>query len=158
MAEAAPDGIFVVDSGGHIILVDRGLEHLLGYARRDFIGLPVEAVILPTFQPSDDLRVARCKNGVEIQLESAFVRAADDTHSGRHQLVHHRPELVGELTDTVAHEFDNVLTVLRTEVSLLGIDSGLGQNEAVARIDNALDRATELARQLVTIGHIARLS
>ena len=46
----------------------------------------------------------------------------------------------------------------RTEVSLLGIDSGLGQNEAVARIDNALDRATELARQLVTIGHIARLS
>ena len=64
---------------------------------------------------------------------------------------------MGELTDTVAHELNNVLTVLRAEVSLLGIDSGLGQNEAVARIDNALDRATELARQLVTIGRIARL-
>ena len=170
MTEAAPDGIFVVDSDGHIVLVDRGLEHLLGYARRDLIGLPVEEVILPISQPSDDLHVARCKNGAEIKLEiahralsgnttlvSAFVRTPYDTQSGRRQLLHHRPELVGELTDTVAHEFNNVLTVLRAEVSLLGIDAGLGQSKAVARINNALDRATELARQLVTIGHIARL-
>ena len=170
MTEAAPDGIFVADSDGHIVLVDRGLEHLLGYARRELIGLPVEAVILPSSQPSSDRRVARCKNGAEIHLEIAFralggdttlvsasVRTADETQSGRRQLLHHRPELVGELTDTVAHELNNVLTVLRAEVSLLGVETGSGPNEPTARIDNALDRVTDLARQLVTIGHIARL-
>lgn len=170
MTGAEPDGILVVDSDGHIVLVDRGLEHLLGYARRELIGLPAEAVILANSQPSGDLRVARCKNGAEIQVEIAFralgddtalvgvfVQTADNTQSGRRQPLHHRPELVGEFADTVAHELNNLLTVLRAEVSLLGIDAGLAQDEAVARIDNALDRATELARQLVTIGRIARL-
>jgi nitrogen-specific signal transduction histidine kinase len=167
VTESAPDGIIVIDSDGHIVLVDRGFERLLGYTRKELVGLPVQAVLLPSSQSGSDLRLARRKDGSEIQLETAlhplhgdatlvraFVQAAGATQSTRR-----RPhgKLVGELTDAVAHDLNNILTILRAEVSLLEIEAGQEQNKSTARIDNALDRATELARRLVTIGHIARL-
>jgi PAS domain S-box-containing protein len=43
--ESAPDGVAVVDRGGHIILANDHVERLFGYTREELIGQPVEILV-----------------------------------------------------------------------------------------------------------------
>src|SRR4051794_6662610 len=43
--DAAPDAIVVVDSDGHIVLVNTQAERLFGYSREELIGNAIETLI-----------------------------------------------------------------------------------------------------------------
>jgi PAS domain S-box-containing protein len=45
ITEAAPDGLLVADEGGRILLVNRQIEELFGYAREELVGHPIELLM-----------------------------------------------------------------------------------------------------------------
>ncbi len=86
--ESAPSGILIVDGIGNIVLVNREIERLFGYAREELIGQSVEILVPEQFRlnhakyrsdfstaPSTRLMGGgrdlhgRCKDGTEIPLE-----------------------------------------------------------------------------------------
>jgi len=48
--ESAPVGVLMVDGHGHIVLLNRELERMLGYAREELFGQPVERLIPERFR------------------------------------------------------------------------------------------------------------
>jgi PAS domain S-box-containing protein len=48
--EAAPTGMLMVDTDGHIVLVNEQIEKLFGYTRAELIGMPVERLVPPRFR------------------------------------------------------------------------------------------------------------
>ncbi len=48
--ESAPVGVLMVDGHGHIVLLNRELERMLGYAREELLGQPVERLIPERFR------------------------------------------------------------------------------------------------------------
>jgi nitrogen-specific signal transduction histidine kinase/CheY-like chemotaxis protein len=70
-----------------------------------------------------------------------------------------RLEAVARLDGGVAHDFNNMLTVIRTTTALLRMKATDSRTLAdLAEIDQAASRATELTRQLLAFGrrHVAR--
>jgi len=63
-------------------------------------------------------------------------------------------EAIGQLAGGVAHDFNNILTIIEGFASLLSMESGLSRDgrEAVHEIVNASGRATQLTRQLLAFG------
>jgi two-component system, cell cycle sensor histidine kinase and response regulator CckA len=61
-------------------------------------------------------------------------------------------EAVGRLAGGVAHDFNNILTAIKGNVQLLLMDAAAEDpgNEELAEIDLAVNRATNLTRQLLT--------
>jgi PAS domain S-box-containing protein len=49
--ELAPDGVLVVDALGHIVLVNRRIEELFGYARDELLGQPIEVLVPERLRP-----------------------------------------------------------------------------------------------------------
>src|SRR5260221_463006 len=43
--ESAPNGMVMIDRGGKIILVNREIERLFGYAREELLGQPIERLV-----------------------------------------------------------------------------------------------------------------
>jgi PAS domain S-box-containing protein len=75
LVDAAPDGMLVVGDQGEILLVNRQLEELFGYARDELIGQPVEALIPEGARPAHRAHRARFRAapttrpmGVGLQL------------------------------------------------------------------------------------------
>jgi PAS domain S-box-containing protein len=50
LLESAPDGVVVVDGGGHIVLLNRMAEEVFGYKRDELLGQPVESLIPDRFR------------------------------------------------------------------------------------------------------------
>jgi two-component system, cell cycle sensor histidine kinase and response regulator CckA len=93
-------------------------------------------------------------NAIEFEGRSARLVLAEDVTQQRvleEQLRQaQKMEAVGNLAGGVAHDFNNILMVIRTCASLLLNeipDEGLRDN--VIRIDNAADRAAKLTRELL---------
>jgi nitrogen-specific signal transduction histidine kinase/ActR/RegA family two-component response regulator len=65
-----------------------------------------------------------------------------------------RLEAVGRLAGGVAHDFNNILTVIRSycDVILAGLDSPSQLRDDMEEISNAADRAAILTRQLLAFG------
>ncbi len=61
-------------------------------------------------------------------------------------------ESVGQLAGGVAHDFNNILTVILGQASLLGCEPGLSpaMRDALSEITKAAERAATLTRQLLT--------
>ena len=96
--DAAPSGILMSDAEGRIVLVNRRIESMFGYAREEMLGRPVEMLIPPALRPAHaehrasflrdprvrsmgagrDLNGLR-KEGTEIPLEIALTPVATDS-------------------------------------------------------------------------------
>jgi PAS domain S-box-containing protein len=63
-------------------------------------------------------------------------------------------EAIGQLAGGVAHDFNNILTIIEGFASLVAMESGLSSDgrEAVHEISNAAARAAKLTRQLLAFG------
>jgi len=70
LIELAPDAILACDRAGHIVLVNREAERLLGYSRQELAGQPVE-VLLPE----------HLRNG-HVQLRDAYLVSAESRTMG----------------------------------------------------------------------------
>ena len=81
--------------------------------------------------------IARMRTAQQIDLRDVELRRA------------HRMEAVGRLAGGVAHEFNNLLTVIAGRAELIGesVDADVRAN--AREIENAADRATELTRRLL---------
>jgi PAS domain S-box-containing protein len=49
--ESAPNGIVIVDGSGSIVLVNREIERLFGYARQELLGMSIEILVPERFRP-----------------------------------------------------------------------------------------------------------
>jgi two-component system, cell cycle sensor histidine kinase and response regulator CckA len=106
-----------------------------------------EVVLLDHAIPvqDDDGAVVRV-DGVLVDLT---LRAARDEDWARQR----RLEAMGRMTTSVAHSYNNLLTVITGYASALEDVSGLDplEQRAVAQITTAADRASDLSRRLVTL-------
>ncbi|MEZ0230368.1 MAG: PAS domain S-box protein, partial [Planctomycetota bacterium] len=51
LLEAAPDAMVIVDSAGHMILVNKQMENLFGYTRDELLGQMIEILVPEAFRP-----------------------------------------------------------------------------------------------------------
>jgi PAS domain S-box-containing protein len=97
---------------------------------------------------------SRDESGAIIHI----VGTAEDITESRNLEEHLRQaqklEAIGQLAGGVAHDFNNILTIIEGFASLLAMETGLSTDgrEAVHEITNAAARATKLTRQLLAFG------
>jgi two-component system, cell cycle sensor histidine kinase and response regulator CckA len=144
----------------------------LDFVHPDDVGLVGEifarATVAPGIMQTEEFR-ARHKDGTWRQLEAIGINLLDDPAIGgmvvtardvtsrralESRLVQaERLEAIGQLAGGVAHDFNNVLLVIRGYSSVLR--SSLNDRQQIADVDeiaNAADRAAELTRQLLAFG------
>ncbi len=166
--DRAVDGILVTDSSGRIELVNPRACELLGYSGEELLGLHTDAVI----GQAADRAFLRHKAGALVHadvwiedlgegLRQVVVRAVVDQDA-----VHELPpvpevrsregestEALGRLAGGVAHDVNNLLTVIRGYGELLRSATGRTSAER-ASLDEMLaaaERGRELTRQLSTL-------
>ncbi|HJQ18989.1 MAG TPA: ATP-binding protein [Gemmatimonadaceae bacterium] len=174
--DVAFDGIVISVNGVVVEVTDRVLEHS-GYARDDMIGKPVTDFIAEEYREVVRQRqatgvegrfdaIALAKNGERRHVEvvsrnhvshGRLVRlgAVRDVTSIRlleHQVQHaQKMEALGRLASTVAHEFNNVLTVIRGFADVLVGDVEERLRGDAREILRAVDGGAALVRQLQSL-------
>ncbi len=61
-------------------------------------------------------------------------------------------EAIGQLTGGIAHDLNNILTVIRAGLGVVEVDAGETVREDLALVSNAADRAAALIRKLLAFG------
>ena len=80
-------------------------------------------------------------------VRRAWLQTQDKLHNSR------RVEALGRIAGGVAHDFNNILTVVHAEIDLIKIsDSDEERDESLEVIMEAVARATRLTTQLLTFG------
>ncbi|HUG37007.1 MAG TPA: PAS domain S-box protein [Candidatus Limnocylindrales bacterium] len=178
LTEATWD-VVVVSSEGIIREVNKGFERHLGYPPEEVVGRPILDFIAEDSREVVDQRV---QNGVEGSYEASLVhkdgrhrlmeitakshalegtpgritalRDVTERRALESQLRQSQKlEAVGRLAGGVAHDFNNVLTVILSEIQLLQLggepDAGT-LAQSLKEIELAAKRAAGLTRQLLT--------
>jgi two-component system cell cycle sensor histidine kinase/response regulator CckA len=177
LSEASFDGI-AVSRDGLVLDVNEGLLTMFGYTRAEAIGKPITAFCAPE---SAAMVEARARNHVEGTYEFVGKRADDSTlplmatarlHeidgrparvtalrnlSAQRQLERQyrraeRMEAVGRLAGGVAHDFDNLLTIINAAAETIGFTTAEGdpRRNDVRHIREAVSDAADLTRQLLS--------
>ncbi|MBI5774566.1 MAG: PAS domain S-box protein [Verrucomicrobia bacterium] len=179
--EGSPDAFFVEDAAGNVVDCNPAACRLQGMEQAELLGKNVRDLVPPdrreetarNFQKlvSGELRLTEgstlTKDGkiVPVEVRSApvlftgqpcvllQVRDIAERHSLEAQVRHaQKMEAVGQLAAGVAHDFNNILTVIQGHTSLLLDDHALdAESEASLReIAASATRAANLTRQLLT--------
>ena len=176
--EATRDGFALVDESGGFVEVNDAFCVLAGYEREELIGMSVGVIAVNRDgMPSSSLQRSfalrgfdrfeiglRQKSGKIIEVEvsityltgknlfAAFVRDITERKRLEHQLVQaQKMETVGRLAGGVAHDFNNILTVINAnaELGIMRMDSSDPKYEIFEEIRKSGERAAELTRQLL---------
>ncbi len=179
--EEAPEGIVLVDDRDVILDVNSEFQRMFGYSRDEVLGRPVNDLIVPEgrFSEAEALTrrvvagekveteaVRHRKDGslVDVSILATPVDLSDERRvygiyrditqqkATELQLLHsQRLEAVGRLAGGVAHDFNNILTVILGQAhSLLYQVEEEQLRKDVAQIEAAANRARNLTRQLLT--------
>jgi len=176
VVENASEAIGIVDLEGRCIYANPGLERILGYGKGELIG----ASVLAQAHPDDRARAAeglvrvvsevggavaiearwRHKDGSWRLLDGRSTSFFDRDRALRvvlhardvtEQRVAQKMEAIGRVAGGVAHDFNNLPTVVLSCTDLLSRQLGAGPSGAyVAEIAAAAERGAALIRQLLT--------
>jgi two-component system, cell cycle sensor histidine kinase and response regulator CckA len=177
LAEASFEGICISENG-RILDVNDQFVAMYGYERDELIGREIATLIAPPWRQAFNERVRsndgtpmehQClrKNGsrfeCEAQARTIFLGGREVRVSAVRDLTERKQletqlrqsqkmQAFGQLAAGVAHDFNNILTVIQGNVSLLqmGQLTPAEQTSASAEIFRAAQRAANLTRQLLT--------
>ena len=159
----SPDGVVVTDEDGIVLFVNQAALELLGRTRHDLMGqrfgfsitanqtIEVEVFHTATRRTAE-LRVVP----YEWNHRSAYLATMRDVTERTRladQLRHaQKLEAVGQLAGGVAHDFNNILTVILASVEIVfeGLDESHPARRWLLDIQHAGRRAAALTRQLLT--------
>jgi signal transduction histidine kinase/CheY-like chemotaxis protein len=149
-AEAYPAAVVITDVDGRIVLVNDRTTAMFGYARDELIGQNIDVLVR-----AQDL-VGRRKCGDEFPIEVGFSPACADSsmfiiNTVHEQLRHsQKMEAIGCLTDSIIHDFNNLISVISAQSELVMELEDLGAvRREIEVILNTADRAAALTRQLL---------
>ena len=179
--EGSPDAIFVEDVKGTVLDINPAACRLHGATREDLIGQNVldlvpserrdevardfKALVEGRLQQIEGASCRRDGRAVAVEIRASRIKYAaqeavllhvrDVTVQKRleEQLRQsQKMEAIGQLAGGVAHDFNNILTVIHGHASLLTTGSGLTGSGAKSaqQISQAAERAASLTRQLLT--------
>ncbi len=93
--------------------------------------------------------------GATAELERRVAEALASYERSQRALVQaQKLEALGRLTGGIAHDFNNVLQTLSAGLQVLRRGAAGAQHELLARCERAVERGTELARQLMAFGRV----
>ena len=176
--ENAQDIIFTLDPNCGIIDVNRAGENLFGRDRAELKGLPLGSLIdkkdnsnftegvraLVSTETLQQIEVSfRGKSRKRVVLEINARKILDKGFqcicrdvTERTQLTYkvnqlQKMEMVGQLAAGVAHDYNNMMTVILGQVELLKLEDRFNESgmEMLIEIERAALRATDLTRQLL---------
>jgi signal transduction histidine kinase len=130
-------------------LADRQIEAYIGAPLLDHSGRKIGILVVMSDRPIDPTRAPRAL------VEIFAARAASELERLRleRQLVHaQRLEAMGRLAASVAHDFNNLITVIRASAEFVEAELPAGSDvrELLAPVHDASRRAARLTRQLLT--------
>ncbi len=171
------DKIVFTNSTGYQFLGATSMEQIIGRSLFEFFHLEHHSIIKESIQRSRDLkRPTPFVEGKMIRLDGTLIdaEAAASTFpdegsstiqfvlrnvTERKQAEEHlrqtqKMEAVGQLAGGVAHDFNNMLTVIVGFSELVGEDTSLteAQRGSIKQVRNAAERATSLTTQLLALG------
>jgi two-component system, cell cycle sensor histidine kinase and response regulator CckA len=179
--DRSPEGIVLVDDQDVILDVNTEFQRMFGYKRAEVMGRPVNDLIVPEGRFAEAVNITRRVAGGERIETEAVRRRKDGTlvdvsilatpvnlgeerrvfgiyrditqqKATELQLLHsQRLEAVGQLAGGVAHDFNNILTVILGQAhSLLEEARDEELRKDLTQIEAAANRAANLTRQLLT--------
>jgi two-component system, cell cycle sensor histidine kinase and response regulator CckA len=179
--DRSPEGIVLVDDQDVILDVNTEFQRMFGYTRAEVLGHPVNDLIVPEGRFAEAVDITRRVAGGERIETEAVRRRKDGTlldvsilatpvdlgderrvfgiyrditqqKATEVQLLHsQRLEAVGQLAGGVAHDFNNILTVILGQAnSLLEEAKDETLRRDLVQIEKAANRAANLTRQLLT--------
>ncbi len=162
LVNSSPDAVVVTDAAGQVRYVNDAALALFGKQREHFVGehltfaAPQDRTVEIEVLRGSERRLAEMRS-VAVQWEghsAVMVTLRDNTDARRlsEQLLQaQKMEAVGHLAGGVAHDFNNLITVILAYGSAIKetLQDGDPRREDLAQIMAAADRAKSLTRQLL---------
>jgi len=133
--ENASDMVYTHDLKGNYTTVNKAAERILGYTREELLNVNSFGLISMAAQSACTVL---CLEGERIRLETQLRHAQ-------------KLEAVGQLAAGVAHDFNNIMTIIHGHAALLSAvpSTDPQMEESLKEIAMAADRAANLTSQLL---------
>lgn len=140
-----------------MMLIDEPLGSLgTGTFGDEGVRVPTEDELTYLHELANHIALASARILLARERESAILRQAE---SERLMADRQRIESMGEIAGGVAHDFNNMITVISSAAQVLRAELDKPEQfERLRMIENAADSASELARQLMAIGKRQEMS
>ncbi len=185
--EQASDAIIVSDRHGVILDVNARGEELLGYSREESVGRPIEDFSVPEDRERMPLRMRDLLGGRSVLSERRLLRksgsiaeveiSARDLGDGRFQAIirdiserrrleeqlrqAQKMEAVGQLTGGIAHDLNNLLTVVLANSEMMAAALPDGREDLhndLSELQSAARRGAHMIRKLLSFSRHAPLT